>query len=68
MDVIHVLTPHTCAQVVCERAVKGAAFDVSPLGSARLVAGVNAKVQVFKWDGLEPECAHHGAIIALHVR
>ena len=62
--------------LMAEREVKGAVYSLAQL-PGRLVAGINAKVEVFKWvqreDGTNSydihfETAHLGHIIVLHVK
>mmetsp|Transcript_63382 Transcript_63382/g.200458 ORF Transcript_63382/g.200458 Transcript_63382/m.200458 type:complete len:1099 (-) Transcript_63382:192-3488(-) len=60
--------------LVAEKEVKGAVYNVNMLGG-KLLAGINSKIQLFKWssrdDGskeLVAECGHHGHILALFVQ
>lgn len=59
--------------LVSERDTNGAVLSLTSL-KGRLVAGINSKLQVFKWtDGadnisvpeLKSECGHHGHLLAL---
>lgn len=59
--------------LISERETNGAVFTLAAL-KGRLVAGINSKLQVFKWaDGsnnisipeLKSECGHHGHLLAL---
>eukprot|EP00741_Cyanophora_paradoxa_P005067 tig00000851_g4909.t1 len=59
---------------VAQRETKGAVYSLQPF-NGKLLAGINSKVQIFRWsereDGqheLEPECGHHGHILALYMQ
>lgn len=61
-------------QLVHEKEVKGAVYNINSFGGKLLVC-VNNKVQLYKWalrdDGsreLQPECGHHGHIVALYAQ
>ncbi|CAK0750170.1 hypothetical protein CVIRNUC_001969 [Coccomyxa viridis] len=63
----------TKLRLVSEKEVKGAVYNVNPF-QGKLIAGVNSKVQLFKWiqtdDGsreLQIECSHTGHVLALYV-
>lgn len=59
--------------LVAEKETKGAVYNLNPF-NGKLLAGINQKIQLFKWtqrdDGsreLTNECGHHGHILALYV-
>lgn len=59
--------------LTAEKSVRGAVYCVSPF-NGRLVAGVNSKTHVFKWNEKETnepelvsECGHHGHVLVLHL-
>ncbi|EIE24281.1 hypothetical protein COCSUDRAFT_28729 [Coccomyxa subellipsoidea C-169] len=59
--------------LVCEKEVKGAAYNLHPF-QGKLIAGINSRVQLFKWtqseDGsreLTNECSHVGHVLALYI-
>ncbi|GBG61192.1 hypothetical protein CBR_g19725 [Chara braunii] len=61
-------------QLVTEKETKGAVYNLNAF-NGKLLAGINQKVQLYKWvqreDGtreLVSECGHHGHIIALYVK
>jgi len=60
--------------LVAEKEVKGSVYCLTP-SNGKLLAGVNSKVQLFRWseseDGsksLTEECSYHGHVIVLHMR
>jgi DNA damage-binding protein 1 len=60
-------------KLVAELETKGAVYSLASF-SGKLLAGVNSKVQLYKWDETEEgvrqltaECGHHGHILALFV-
>jgi len=60
-------------KLVTEAETKGAVYSLN-LFNKKLLAGINSKIQLFKWtetdDGmkqLSSECGHHGHILALFV-
>lgn len=60
---------------VCVTSIRKRQNDRLPVLQGKLLAGVNARVQIFKWqkddDGaheLSLECQHTGHILALYVR
>ena len=59
--------------LVAEKEVRGAVYNLNAF-KGKLLAGINSKVELFKWtprddDGHEliNECSHHGHIVALYV-
>ena len=59
--------------LIAEKEVRGAVYNLNAF-KGKLLAGINSKVELFKWtpredDGHEliNECSHHGHIVALYV-
>ncbi|PSC68559.1 DNA damage-binding 1 [Micractinium conductrix] len=61
-------------RVVCEKETRGAVYTLCEF-QGRLLAGINSRVQMYKWiekadDGaraLLPECSHAGHVLALYL-
>ncbi|KAL3616849.1 DNA damage-binding protein 1a [Castilleja foliolosa] len=61
-------------QLIAEKETKGAVYSLNAF-NGKLLAGINQKIQLYKWtlreDGsreLQSECGHHGHILALYVQ
>ncbi len=61
-------------QLVTEKEAKGAVYNLNAF-NGKLLAGINQKIQLYKWtlreDGareLQYESSHHGHILALYVQ
>ncbi|GLT67385.1 hypothetical protein SLA2020_396990 [Shorea laevis] len=61
-------------QLITEKETKGAVYSLNAF-NGKLLAAINQKIQLFKWqareDGtreLQSECGHHGHILALYVQ
>ncbi|GLT97110.1 hypothetical protein SLE2022_146930 [Rubroshorea leprosula] len=61
-------------QLITEKETKGAVYSLNAF-NGKLLAAINQKIQLFKWqareDGtreLQSECGHHGHILALFVQ
>eukprot|EP00252_Welwitschia_mirabilis_P019638 TRINITY_DN4603_c0_g1_i1.p1 TRINITY_DN4603_c0_g1~~TRINITY_DN4603_c0_g1_i1.p1 ORF type:complete len:1092 (+),score=216.35 TRINITY_DN4603_c0_g1_i1:257-3532(+) len=60
--------------LVAEKETKGAVYNLNAF-NGKLLAGINQKIQLYKWvirdDGsrdLQPECGHHGHVLALYAK
>jgi DNA damage-binding protein 1 len=72
-DVVDDATSNFRVSLISERETNGAVLSLTSV-KGRLVAGINSKLQVFRWvDGsdhisvpeLKSECGHHGHLLAL---
>ena len=61
-------------ELVSEKEVRGAVYNLNAF-KGKLLAGINSKLELFKWTPREDdahelvsECSHHGQIITLSVK
>jgi hypothetical protein len=61
--------------LVVEKEVKGAVYNVLPFAGGKLIVAVNSKIQIMQWftsennnnPSLKEEASKHGHMLALHV-